>query len=249
VADYSRYLPPSVPASTTFWATGLGCFLGTTFIMGFGVLLGVAHPALIADPASAITESFRAWHPLVRALIVIGVLEGNVMNLYSAYMSTTTIFSSLKSMRRIGKLLKFAVLTGLMAAATLLSIVTQDDFQTYFGDILSAMIYLLVPWSAINLADYYLVRKGRYVIADLFRRDGQYGAFQWHTIGIYVLGIALQGPFMSLSFFKGPIARALGADLAWLPGLVIPAALYILITRRMLSPGRDSNNPLHGLSQ
>jgi nucleobase:cation symporter-1, NCS1 family len=232
VADYSRYLPASVKASVTFWYTGMGCFLGATSIMAFGVYLGYTHPTLIADPATAVAVSFASWRSLVRALIVVGVLEGNVMNLYSAYMSTATIFSGLRQMQRIGKSVKFFLMAVLIAAATLVSIVAQDDFQTYFGDILSAMIYLLVPWSAINLADYYIVRKGKYAIADLFRRDGQYGAFQWHTICIYVLGIAVQCPFMSLSFFKGPIAQIIGADLAWLPGLVVPAGLYVFAERR-----------------
>jgi NCS1 family nucleobase:cation symporter-1 len=112
------------------------------------------------------------------------------------------------------------------------SVVAQDDFQTYFGDILSAMIYVLVPWSAINLADYYVVRRGEYVIADLFRRDGQYRAFQWRTIAVYVFGIVVQAPFMSLSFFKGAVAQRLGADLAWLPGLLVPAVFYVITAPR-----------------
>jgi NCS1 family nucleobase:cation symporter-1 len=97
---------------------------------------------------------------------------------------------------------------------------------------LNAMIYLLVPWSAINLADYYVVRKGEYVIAEFFRREGRYGAFQWRTIAVYVFGIAVQVPFMSLLFFKGMIAQAIGADLAWLPGLAVPAVLYVIVARR-----------------
>jgi len=233
VADYSRYLPPSVRPSTTFWYTGLGCFLGATSIMAFGVVLGKAYPTLLADPATAIAESFSYWRPLVRALIVIGVLEGNVMNLYSAYMSTVTIFSGLRKMRKIGKPMKLLMMTLLIAAATIVSIIAQNDFLTYFGDILSAMIYLLVPWSAINLVDYYIVKKGRYVIEDFFRRDGEYGAFRWHTLAIYLLGIVVQSPFMSLSFFKGFMAQLIGADLAWAPGLLVPAVLYVVLERRV----------------
>jgi NCS1 family nucleobase:cation symporter-1 len=239
VADYSRYLPASERASTTFWYTGLGCFLGASLTMAFGVYLGFTFPGLIADPGTAVADVFGRWRPLVQAMIVIGVLEGNVMNLYSAYMSTVTIFSGLRQMQRIGKPAKFLVMALLMAAATLVSVLAQDDFQAYFGDILSAMLYLLVPWSAINLADYYLVRRGRYLIADLYRPGGQYGAFRWHTIGIYGLGILVQVPFMSLSLYKGPVAQLLGADLAWLPALLIPGALYVLAERRALARAGD----------
>jgi nucleobase:cation symporter-1, NCS1 family len=231
VADYSRYLPRSVRAAKTFWYTGLGCFLGATSIMAFGVYLGFMAPLLIADPGTAIAQTFGSGRGLVRSLIIIGVLEGNVMNLYSAYMSTATIFSGLQRMQRIGQMTKLMVMSVLIAIATAVSIIAQDDFQTYFGDILSAMIYVLVPWSAINLADYYLVRRGHYVIADLFRSAGQYGAFRWRTIADYAFGILVQVPFMSLSFFKGFVAERIGADLAWLPGLLIPAALYVLTAR------------------
>jgi hypothetical protein len=34
-----------------------------------------------------------------------------------------------------------------------------------------------------------------------------------------------------LSFFDGAIARLLGADIAWIPGLIIPAILYALLER------------------
>lgn len=235
VADYSRYLPADVRTSTTFWATGLGCFLGATIIMAIGALIGLHFPAQSGDPGGAIVSVIGSWKPLVQLLIVIGVLEGNVMNVYSAYMSSATIFSGLRQMQRIGKGMKFFVMALLIALATLVSVFAQDAFETYLGDILNVMIYLLAPWSAINLADYYLVRRGKYNIPDLFRRDGEYGAFRWHTIAIYLLGVAIQIPFMSLSFFKGFVANLIGADLAWCPGLIVPGLLYIVIERRILA--------------
>ena len=235
VADYSRYLPVSVRASTTFWCTGLGCFLGSTLVMAFGAYIASIAPALGADPGSAIANIFGRWRPLAQLLVILGVLQGNVMNLYSAYMSTVTIYSGVKSMQRIGRPTKILAMAVIIIAATVISIWTQNDFQTYFADILSMMIYLLVPWSAINLADYYLVRHGHYVIADMFRADGQYKAIRWDTIGVYLLGIACQVPFMGLSFYSGPIDKWLAADFAWLPGLVIPTVVYVVRERSLLA--------------
>jgi NCS1 family nucleobase:cation symporter-1 len=97
---------------------------------------------------------------------------------------------------------------------------------------LNVLVYLITPWSAINLADYYLVRKGEYRIADMYRIDGLYGAFQWRGIVVYALGILVQVPFVHLSGFTGVAAASLGVDVAWVPGLVVPALLYTLAYRR-----------------
>jgi nucleobase:cation symporter-1, NCS1 family len=37
----------------------------------------------------------------------------------------------------------------------------------------------MIPWTAINLTDYYVVRRGRYVIEDIFKTDGRYGRVNW----------------------------------------------------------------------
>ena len=96
---------------------------------------------------------------------------------------------------------------------------------------LDMMVYVLVPWSAINLADYYIVRRGSYEIDDMFNPGGIYGRFHWPTIIIYGLSIAIEAPFARLSFYTGPIAEKVGADIAWLPGLIVPAILYCVIMR------------------
>jgi len=39
-------------------------------------------------------------------------------------------------------------------------------------DSLTLMLYLLVPWTALNLVDFFFVRHGHYAITDIFRPDG-----------------------------------------------------------------------------
>jgi nucleobase:cation symporter-1, NCS1 family len=231
VADYSRYLPSAVSTRRTFWFTACGNFVGATLVMAFGAYLAAAHPDIARDPGTGIAGLFGSGAPWVRVLIAIGVLQGNVMNLYSAYMSSATIFTGVRGMSRLGIGTKFLSMGLLIAAATLIAVLAQYRFDLYFGDMLSIMIYILIPWSSINLTDYYYVRKGHYAIMDFFRADGIYGRYRWRVIGVYIAGIALQIPFMQLSFFDGAIARLLGADISWIPGLIIPAILYALLER------------------
>jgi NCS1 family nucleobase:cation symporter-1 len=91
----------------------------------------------------------------------------------------------------------------------------------------------MIPWTAINLTDYYLVRRGRYDIEDFFKVDGQYGRVNWWGVGIYVLTIGVEIPFINSSLYVGPIATDLGgADISWIVGFIVAAVLYYLAARR-----------------
>lgn len=231
VADYSRYLPADVSSSATFWCTGLGNFLGATLMMMLGAYLAASFPGIAAEAGVGVARLFGAWHVLAALLIIANLLQVNVMNLYSAYMSSTTIVTGIRGMSRVSLRYKLTVMTLLMAIATIVAIGTRANFGAYFSDLLSALVYTLIPWSAINLADYYWVRRGDYRIDQLFELDGIYGRFRWGTIAVYLVSIAAQVPFVILSFYQGPVARLIGADIAWAPGLAVSAILYTLLQR------------------
>ena len=104
---------------------------------------------------------------------------------------------------------------------------------------LTLMLYLLVPWTATNLVDFFVVRRGHYAIADLFRADGIYGAWAWRGLTAYAVGLVAEVPFMVLPVlgswsYTGPAAAALGGvDLAWLVGLVVSSVAYLLLSRSL----------------
>ena len=85
------------------------------------------------------------------------------------------------------------------------------------------MLYLLVPWSAINLVDYFLVRRKMIVVTDLFRTDGVYGSWSARGLTSYCLGLLASAPFWVVgTFWTGPLAERLGGvDVAWLVGLMV----------------------------
>jgi len=232
VADYSRYLPTRTPTRATFWYSYLGIVVGSSVVMLLGAVMASAAMDVIADPGSAIARLFPGYEKLAYYIIIIGVLEWNVMNLYSSYMSTTTIFTGFKGTVRIGKLAKFIIMAIVAVIVTWIAIAAQYNFGAYFSDILIGQVYVLVPWSAINLADYYWVRKGRYSVASMYDVNGIYGKINWNTLMIYAVAVLIQIPFMELSFYKGPIAHMIGTDISWLPGLVIPGVLYYLVNRK-----------------
>ncbi|MES2256603.1 MAG: cytosine permease [Pseudomonadota bacterium] len=232
VADYSRYLRPEISTARTFWYTAMGNFLGATLIMCLGAYMAARYAQIAADPGIGIAGLFGPAGFAVKVLITFGVFQAAVMNLYSAYMSVSTVFTGFRNHGHVSKSAKFLVMAVVIFFATAIAIFSQHDFHHYFGDMLDIMVYVLVPWSAINLADYYFVRNGSYSIRDMFDVGGLYGRFNGSTIAIYFLAIAVQIPFVRLSFYSGAIARMIGADTAWIPGLIVPAALYCLVEGR-----------------
>lgn len=236
VADYSRYLPKSIPTKSTFWYSYIGNALGSTLVMLLGALLAAAYADATKDPGSSIARLFGGYSTWAYVVIVLGVLEINVLNLYSAYMSSTTIFTGFKGVHRIGKAAKFWIMLLIAILATAIAIGTQYNFFAYFSDILIAQVYVLVPWSAINLVDYYLVRKGQYSVKDMYDVDGIYGRYNPTTLTIFFIAVAVQIPFMNLSFYQGFIAKAVGADISWIPSLLVPGVLYYFFMKNKVKP-------------
>jgi len=90
------------------------------------------------------------------------------------------------------------------------------------------MTMILVPWAAINLIDFYLIKRGDYHIPSLFAADGgRYGRFNGHAVAAYAVGILVQLPFANTALFKGPYTDLVGGtDLSWLFGLLVTCPLY-----------------------
>jgi NCS1 family nucleobase:cation symporter-1 len=107
-------------------------------------------------------------------------------------------------------------------------------------DSLTLMLYLLVPWTALNLVDFFFVRRGHYAITDIFRPDGVYGAWAWRGLTAYAVGFAAEIPFMVLppigslhytGYFPSHVTN--GVDYAWLVGLVVSGLVYLVLSRSL----------------
>jgi NCS1 family nucleobase:cation symporter-1 len=168
---------------------------------------------------------------LLFAFIVYGQVSINVFNLYGAFMSTITViepFSRLRVTPRVRGV--FMLIISLIATA--LCTISQDDFIAFFLNFIFFMSYFLIPWTAINLVDYYCLRKGEYKLDAIFDMNGVYGRVNGIACGSFIAAILLEVPFMNTTLYVGPIATALdGVDLAWVVGLVVPALSYYLLMR------------------
>ena len=45
---------------------------------------------------------------------------------------------------------------------------SNADFLGYYNNLIVLLLYFFAPWTAVNLVDYFLVRKGHYAIKEIF---------------------------------------------------------------------------------
>jgi NCS1 family nucleobase:cation symporter-1 len=242
VSDYSRYLPREVGTRESFWWTYLGAFIGGAWMMLVGTVAAASDPKLNIAAAMKVAANHIA--PGFGDILLVGSLLGLVtisaLNFYGASLTLLSVADTLKPLRCTAA--KRLVSVGAAAvAATALALVSSTDFIGRFEDFLSLLLYLFTPWTAINLVDFYWVRKCHYSIREIFNPRGMYGRWNWRGLLAYGVGFVAMIPFFSTGTFTGPVARALGgADVAMLVGLPVSALVYLLCCRSMdLERDRD----------
>lgn len=231
VADYSRYLPSNTPTSSTYIFTFGGNFLGGSLVMIFGAVLATIVPDAVNDAGTAAASLFGGLAPIAYLILVLSVLQINVLNVYSTYMSVTSIITGFRGRVSLANSTKFLLIFGATAISTVIAVLTRENFFLFFSNILIGQLYFLVPWSAINLTDFYLVRKGNYSVKDMYDVNGIYGRYNMPGILAYTAAIIAQIPFMGFSFYHGPMHNLIGADIAWVVGLVVPSITYFVVMR------------------
>ncbi|MGO4856542.1 purine-cytosine permease family protein [Arthrobacter sp. 2MCAF14] len=238
VSDYSRYMPQGTGSAPAFWASYSGCVLGTLFPMILGALVGTLAVTMGADAGNVeIVGSMGAllqpWTLAVVGIFCLGVAASNAMNLYCGVLCSLTIGQTFKPNWLPRAKTRSVAAIILFTFALLISLFARDNFILFYTNFLSFLMYVLVPWTAINLVDYYLLRHGDYRVEDFFKRDGGvYGRFNWVAIASYVAGALVQLPFSATAIYTGPVAAAMGGvDLSWIVGLVVVAPLYYVAAR------------------
>jgi NCS1 family nucleobase:cation symporter-1 len=235
VSDYSRYLPSGTSIRQSFWYTYLGSVSSAVIFATLGAVAGtLALKDLEFNSVGYLSGLVPGVAWLATIVLLLSIVAGNAINLYSPLLAGVAIGSKdggaapSPAVRGIG--------TGVIMAVTgYLATVVSVNFVTDVSDFISFLLYIVIPWSAINLVDYYLVRRGRYDVGAIFEVSGRYGAVNWRTVLVFLVGIAAEIPFMNAAYptFEGPAATALnGADISWLVGFVVAGALYYLLTPR-----------------
>jgi nucleobase:cation symporter-1, NCS1 family len=242
VSDYSRYMPRDTSAKgiitavffgasgSAVWLIALGAWMATRLGVSDGLVGLRVSGNNIASPLGNVTAVLSA----TSLLATMGM---------NAYGGMLTILTGIDSFRKIKTNRAWRIGTVLVLTAIWYAIGEALAGGSAVNTVLNSltlMLYLLVPWTALNLVDYFFVRRGHYAITDIFRPDGVYGAWGWRGLTAYALGFAAEIPFMVLPplagfSYTGPFPSHVsnGVDYSWLVGLVVSGVVYWTLSRSL----------------
>jgi len=230
VSDYTRYLPQNA-VRKVFWRTYVATVVSCVWLMGLGAAIG----ALAPTSPSMLLEIKHLTGPLggtLAILLAIGLIAPNSTNVYGGMMSTLSIANNVSDNVRSTRKLRTVVCFVIAVLGALVATAGAGSFMTNLENYLTVILYILIPWSVINLTDYYVLRHGQYRTADFYAKDGSFGRVNVRAMVVYLIAFGIEVPFMNTTVFEGPVAKALGGgDIAWIVGAVVTVPLYLLAMR------------------
>ncbi|MFE9044424.1 purine-cytosine permease family protein [Streptomyces sp. NPDC007818] len=238
VSDYSRYLRPDVPVRSTFWWTYLPSAVSGIWVFVLGAVVSAGAPEG-TDPVTALKLAadrlFDGFGTIAVVVLLVGLLSIMAINQYGGSLTMISIMDSFRPVKPTRTLRVVTIGIMLAAVGTVSTLVGIERFTWFYSHVVVALTYLFIPWTAINLVDFFFVRRGQYVVGEIFNPRGIYGRWGWRGNLAYVVGLACMAPFMVVTdVFVGPAARLLGGvDCSLLVGLPVAGGLYGVLARSL----------------
>ena len=146
-----------------------GNALGTCLYAGLGIYITAVAPQ--ASSVASIGIIAGKW---ILPILAISLLGSDALNAYTGMLAVENVRSTWQKVaasrtaRVVGLLLVFII-------GTVLAELGYKTFLTSFEDFINVLLFFFVPWSVINLIDFYIVKKGRYDVRSFFTPSGAYG--------------------------------------------------------------------------
>ena len=238
VSDYTRYLPANTNGRRLFWAIYAGNVLATFFSCAIGAYLAALLPSL--GPVAAVGKVSGSWALVVMAF---SLVNAGTFNAYTGAFQVLAFTNMWHRFRSVSVLVRLIPFLCVMAVGVAVALVGYRSFVTNLSNFLDVLLVLFIPWSAVNLADYFIIRRARYDVSAFFVPASTYGNFAWRGLLAYAVGLAAEWPFVSQPDYTGPLVKTLGgADISWVVGWFVAAAVYLLVMRFAPSAHRASRH-------
>ena len=193
-ADYSRYLPRNSSSPAVIGWTIFGASIVPILMVIYGSLLAASskslNDAIGADPIGALTTLLPKWYLIPFALVaILGLIGGSILDLYSSGIALVSIGLPVK--RHIAA----SIDGGIMTIGTIYIVWIANSFIGPFQSFLITLGVPIAVWSAMFVAD--VISRKSYNEAALFDRKGEYGSWNFKSLGLLVIGSVVGWSFVS----------------------------------------------------
>ena len=228
-SDYSRFVPRSVPSSSVFWYSYVGMLVPSVWLAVLGAT--IASVTADTDPAKMVSAVFGgAASILVLLMVLHGPIATNILNVYSAALAALSMGIRLSRTA-------LALIVGIAGYLVTIYFVFAPSFAKAFDNWMISLLLWMSPWAGVILADFYIKRKSRIDVAELYKspETSAYGDINWGGVISFLAGLVAAWSMEDglVPALQGPISGFLnGADLSWLAGIVVAGGLYLAIGGR-----------------
>ncbi|MBW5448920.1 allantoin permease [Cohnella sp. CFH 77786] len=208
-ADYSRELKTGISDKKR------GFLYFTPILVAYGLTLTIgamlASATGISNPVKAFAEvvdnSYITF--FVSAFIVMGAVA---VNMVANIIPPTYVITLLTKV----KFKPAVTLTGLLALCSFPWVLVQDSSAKGLGMFILIYSAFLGPIVSILLIEYYVLRKQKVDISELYKENGRFAGYN---------------PAAILAMLIGAGAAFIKVELAWVTGFVVSGIAYLLLTK------------------
>jgi NCS1 nucleoside transporter family len=233
-SDYSRFVPRSTPSKAVFWYSYAGMLVPSVWLATLGAT--IASTTLDTDPAKMVSAVFGGPVSILVLLMVLhGPIATNILNVYSAALAALS--AGLKLSR-----FWLTVIVGVAGYLVTLYFIFAPSFAKAFDHWMISLLLWMSPWAGVVLADFFIKRKGKIEVAELYRspESSAYGDINWAGMIAFFAGLVAGWLVQDglVSALQGPISINLlgGADLSWLFGIGVAGLVYLGLGKFATSP-------------
>ncbi len=208
-ADYSRELKKGISETKRGFLYFFPILIAYGSVLTVGAMMAAATGVSNPVRAFAIVVDNSYITVAVSAFIVIGAVA---VNMVANIIAPTYVITSLTKLTYKPAV----VITGLLAFASFPWVLVQDSSAQGLNTFILIYSAFLGPIVSILLVEYYILRKQKVDVSELYENEGQFAG---------------TNPCAILALFIGAGAAFIQVDLGWIIGVVVGGLSYILLMK------------------
>lgn len=126
----------------------------------------------VARGGGAIGRVSGTWALVILAVSLIG---SDTLNAYTGTFQVLAFGNVWRRLKSVSMRLRVAPFLCVMAVGVLVAVLEYQHFVSNLSNFLDVLLVIFIPWSAVNLVDYFVMRRVSYNVSSFFAPNGVYG--------------------------------------------------------------------------